>query len=154
VRSVERLVSERRTLEQRTANVREALSRNGDMYLATATPSGEPHLIAVSSWWDGNRIVVATLGTSRTARNLDAGRLARLALGPPADMIVIDASVVDTVDVDVADLRMGDGFATAVGWNPADEGPGWRFFRFSPVQIQAYRGYGELPGRDVMREGR
>jgi hypothetical protein len=146
-------VSEDRSLEKRTADVRKALSRNGDVYLATASSSGRPHLIAASSWWDGQRLVVATAATSRTSRNLDTTRLARLALGTPADMIVIDANVVDVVDVDRADQQMRDGFAAAVGWNPADEGPGWRFFRLAPVSMQAYRGYGELQGRDVMRDG-
>jgi hypothetical protein len=28
------------------------------------------------------------------------------------------------------------------------------FFRLRPTRIQAYRGYGELEGRDVMRGGR
>jgi hypothetical protein len=91
---------------------------------------------------------------SRTARNLDATRLARLALGTPADMIVIDVSVADAIGGDQGDGQVRDGFAAAVGWNPADEGPGWRFFRVSPVRMQTYRGYAELQGRDVMRDGR
>jgi hypothetical protein len=45
--------------------------RNGDVWLASASPSGKPHLIAASSWWTGARIVIATTAMSRTARNLD-----------------------------------------------------------------------------------
>ena len=29
-----------------------------------------------------------------------------------------------------------------------------RFFRLAPSRIQAYRGYGELEGRDVLNDGR
>ena len=42
------------------------------------------------------------------------------------------------------------GFQTAVGWNPADVGPGWTFYRLLPVSIQAYRGYDEIPGRQLL----
>jgi Pyridoxamine 5'-phosphate oxidase len=142
-----------RGLDQRTADVRAALSRHGDLWLATASPSGEPHLIAASAWWTGARIVVATTAGSRTARNLELTRLARLALGSPDDMIAIDVSLLDAIDVDKADAPAREGFAAAVGWNPADEGPNWRFFGLSPVRIQAYRGYAELHGRHVMRHG-
>jgi hypothetical protein len=146
-------MSQHRSLEERTADVREALSRNPEVFVATASPSGQPHVIAASSWWDRQRIVVATTDQSRTARNLDASGLARLVLGTPDDMIVIDVRVTDAVGVNEADPLLRDGFAAAAGWNPADEGPGWRFFQLSPLRIQAYRGYGELPGREVMRGG-
>jgi hypothetical protein len=74
-------------------------------------------------------------------------------LGAPADMIVIEVQVIDAVSADDADPRLRDGFSGAAGWNPADEGPGWRFFQLAPVRIQAYRGYGELQGRQVMQGG-
>ncbi len=47
---------------------------------------------------------------------------------------------------------MARGFATAVGWDPREAGKGWIFFRLRPTRIQAYRGYDELEGRDVMRD--
>ncbi len=147
-------MSEPRGREQRKADVLAALSQNRDLWLATASPSGRPHLIAVSAWWDGRQVVVATTAGSRTARNLDATAIGRLAVGSPEDVVVIDVTVAASVPVSEADAQRADGFAGAVGWNPADEGPNWRFYQLSPVEVQAYRGYGELEGRQVMRDGR
>ena len=109
---------------------------------------------AVSAWWDGERVMIATTANSRTARNLDATEKARLASGSPDDVVVADVAVLDSVPVAVADETLAAGFQTAVGWNPADVGPGWTFYRLLPVSIQAYRGYDEIPGRQVMRDSR
>jgi hypothetical protein len=146
--------SELRTTEQRRADVLDALGRNRDAWLATADRSGRPHLIAVSSWWDGERVVLATLGTSRTARNLAATGVARLALGSPDDVIMIDVRVADSTPVAEAEAALPAGFESAVGWNPAEAGAGWWYFRMLPVRIEAYRGYDELEGRTVMRDSR
>ena len=130
------------------------LERNGDLWLATASASGRPHLIAVSTWWDGRRLVVATTGSSRTARNLAASGRGRVAAGSTEDVVMIDVRVASSVPVLDADEALRSGFVAAAGWDPAEEGDGWRFFVLEPTRIQAYRGYGELEGRDVMREGR
>jgi len=50
--------------------------------------------------------------------------------------------------------ELAAGFAAAVGWDPREVGEGWVFFRLEPARIQAYRGYDELEGRDVMRNSR
>jgi hypothetical protein len=41
----------------------------------------------------------------------------------------------------------------AVGWDPRQIGEDSPVFRLRPVRVQAYRGYDELEGRDVMRDG-
>jgi Pyridoxamine 5'-phosphate oxidase len=147
-------MSELRSRARRASDVRAALERNGEGWLATASPAGRPHLIAVSAWWDGSQVVIATLGTSRTARNLDATGLARFGLGSPDDVILIDLGVSASVPVAEAGAELSDGFAAAVGWNPADEPGRWAFYRLRPLRAQAYRGYGELQDRDVMRDAR
>jgi ketosteroid isomerase-like protein len=147
-------MSELRSTAERTADVRAALARHRDAWLATASASGRPHLIAVSAWWDGSQVTIATITTSLTARNLDATGLGRLALGSPDDVIVIDTGVSGSVRVDEAHEELRAGFAATVGWDPAEEEGTWRFFRLLPVRIQTYRGYGELPGREVMRDSR
>ena len=147
-------MSEGRTVEQRKADTRAALDAQRDLWLATADSSGKPHLIAVSAWWDGNHVIIATTAASRSARNLEANRIARLALGAPDDVIVIDAVVADRVKVHDADAKLAAGFAAAVGWDPRDINSDWVFLRLTPTRIQAYRGYDELEGRDVMLRGR
>lgn len=134
----------------RKADVRAALEQQADMWLSTADPGGRAHLIPVSAWWDGTHLVVATAGASRTARNMNTNRAVRMAGGSPADAIMIDAEVIASSAVEDS-AELAQGFATAVGWNPREVGPGWVFFRLRPTRIQAYRGYDELEGRDVMR---
>ena len=53
-------MSDLRTVEARKADVLGALEGQRDLWLATADTSGRPHLIAVSAWWDGTDLVVAT----------------------------------------------------------------------------------------------
>ncbi len=142
-----------RDTKTRKTDVLAALEQHADMWLSTADAAGRPHLIPVSAWWDGTHLVIATAGASRTATNLQTNRAARLAGGSPSDAIMIDAEVVEnSAAEDSPDLARG--FAGAVGWDPREVGPGWFFFRLRPTRIQAYRGYDELDGRDVMRGAR
>lgn len=143
-------VTDLRSVEARKADVLGALEAQRDLWLATADRAGQPHLIAVSAWWDGTDLVVATTASSRTAANLAGSPHARLAAGSPADVIMIDASVIESVPAN-GSPELADGFAIAVGWDPRAVGDGWAFYRLRPTRIQAYRGYDELEGRDVMR---
>jgi hypothetical protein len=146
-------MTELRTLEARKADVLVVLEGQRDLWLASAGSSGSPHLIAVSAWWDGTDLVVATTASSRTASNLAASPRVRLAAGAPNDVVMIDARVVEIVAANQA-AEVADGFAIAVGWDPREVGEGWAFYRLRPTRIQAYRGYDELEGRDVMRDSR
>ena len=141
-----------RTAEARKADVLATLGRQKDVWLATADRSGRPHIIAVSAWWDGERLVVATRAASRTARNLAANPVARLALGSPADATLIDVAAASAIPVDDEDLASG--FTKTMGWDPRTVGEGWVFIPLEPVRIQAYKGYDELEGRDVMKASR
>ena len=137
----------------RKADTLAALEKQHDMWLATADVAGRPHIIAASAWWDGTDLVVATRGASKTARNLAMNPTAKIARGAPSDAVVIDAQMIDSGAVeDSADLA--GGFAAAVGWDPREVGEGWMFFRLRPVRIQAFRGYDEIGGRDVMIRSR
>jgi len=136
----------------RKADVLAALKKQGQLWLATADVGGRPHVIAVSAWWDGTDLVVTTSGSSRTARNMAMNPLATLAGGDPADAIVIQAQMIDSVAVeDSAELAIG--FSEAMGWDPR-EMAGWMFYRLRPTRIQAFRGYDEIEGRDVMIRSR
>src|SRR3981081_838237 len=110
-------MSDLRTVEARKADVLGVLEGQRDLWLATGDRSGRPHLIAVSAWWDGNDLVVATTAKSRTAANLAAGGQVRLAAGAPDDVIMIDATLVESLAADEA-TELADGFAIAVGWDP------------------------------------
>jgi hypothetical protein len=142
-----------RTTGQRAADARTALDRNGDAWLATAGLDGA-HIIAVSLCRDGDAFVIATRGNSRTARNLDATPTARIAVGAPDDAVLVDVDVVDRTEAAGSTGEAATTFIASMGWDPADEPGAWANYRLRPRRIQAYRGYGERPGSDVMRDGR
>ncbi|TMB76843.1 MAG: pyridoxamine 5'-phosphate oxidase family protein [Chloroflexi bacterium] len=137
----------------RKADVLAALEKQHDLWLASADVAGRPHLIAVSAWWDGTDLIIATTGSSKTARNLAMNPAARVARGAPADAIVIDAQMIESRAVEDS-AELAGGFAAAVGWDPREVGEGWMFFRLRPNRIQAFRGYDEIEGRDVMLRSR
>jgi hypothetical protein len=147
-------VTEMRTTTERKADVLEALAKNFDMWVATADPTGRPRLIAASGWWDGTRIVMATQGASRTAQNLAQNPIAQVAVGTQEDAIMVTARLEDSYPAKQAPAEVAEGFEKSAGWDPREEGEGWVFYRFRPERIQAYRGYGELQGRDVMKGSR
>jgi hypothetical protein len=147
-------MSDARTTSQRRDDTLALLAANGQGWLATASPDGAPHLIAVSVCWLGDRLLIATRGESPTARNLSATARARLALGSPDDAVLLDASVSDRRRSGPDSGDLGEAFLAAMGWDPADEPGAWDYFVLQPVRVQAYRGYGEVPGSTIMRDGR
>jgi hypothetical protein len=137
----------------RKADALASLEKQQDVWLATADVAGRPHLIAVSGWWDGADLVIATRGATKTARNLAMNPAAKVARGAPSDAVLLEVQMIDSGAVE--DLpELCQGFAGAVGWDPREEGEGWMFFRLRPSRIQAFRGYDELEGRDVMIRSR
>ena len=147
-------MSDLRTTTERIADTLELLARNGDGWLATASPDGAAHLIAVSACWTGDAILLATRGDSRTAQNLAATGAARLALGAPDDAVLVDATVAARRHSGALSGELGAVFTVAMGWDPAEEPGAWHYFVLTPHRVQAYRGYGERPGATVMRDGR
>ena len=136
----------------RKKDVLETLGKQGHLWLATAEIGGKPDMIGVSGWWDGYDIVITTLGTSKTARNIAMNPAVTLAAGDPSDAVVIEAHMMDSAAVEDA-TDLAEGFEKAMGWDPR-EMEGWMFFRLRPTRIQAFRGYDEIEGRDVMVRSR
>ena len=73
----------------------EAVESN--VWVATASPSGDVHLVPVTHTWNGSQVVLATEPTSRTVANVTANPRARLALGESRDVVMIDAALVEAV---------------------------------------------------------
>ena len=136
----------------RKRDVLAALEKQGQLWLATADAGGRPHVIAVSAWWDGTDLVITTSGSSRTARNMAMNPLVTLAAGDPGDAIVIQAQMLDSSAAESSE-EVALGFSKVMGWDPREMG-GWMFFRLRPTRIQAFRGYDEIEGRDVMVRSR
>lgn len=129
-----------------------ALEKQGHYWLSNSDAVGRVRVIGVSGWWDGSQIVMTTLGTSRSARNMAMNPSVVLAHGTPEDAIVIEAEMIDSSMVEDSP-ELASGFKAAMGWDPR-EMDGWMFFRLRPIRIQAFRGYDEIEGRDVMVRSR
>jgi len=142
-----------RTRAQRRRDTEHRLAHDVDAWVASAGPDGAPYLVPLSFDWDGEALLVATPPDSPTGRNLAATRSVRLALGPTRDVTVIDGEV-EPVDLDALPQERADRFIARTGFDPrASAGP-YRWFRITPRRVQAWREVNELPGRDLMRDGR
>jgi hypothetical protein len=141
-----------RTPAQRRIDTLAVLEQHGSAWLATAG-SREPRLIAVTATWTGEEIVVATRTGSPTARNLVESRRAILAFGTGDDAILVTAELIEAIPATADPGQVGRAFIARAGWNPAEEGPDWAWYRLRPTRIEAYRGYAELPGRTILRDG-
>jgi hypothetical protein len=122
-----------------------------DVWVATASSGGAPHLVPVSLAWVGERVVVAVEQTSVTARNLAASGEARLAVGPTRDVVMLDATLERTVDV-ADDHDLWTAYTAQADWDPR-RSAGYVFLVLRPVRVQAWREVNEIAGRTLMRDG-
>jgi hypothetical protein len=122
-----------------------------DVWVASASASGDPHLVPVSLAWVDERVVIAVERSSVTARNVAASGVARLAVGPTRDVVMIDAVLERTVDVG-ADDALGAAYVAQADWDPRRDS-GYVFLVLRPVRVQAWREANEIPGRALMRDG-
>lgn len=131
-----------------------------EVWVASASASGVPHLVPLSLAWDGRRVILAVDRQSLTARNVIASGRTRLALGKTSDVVMIDARLEGSVNLEDAPPELAQAFADQAGWDPRCAGdlPGTRsgyvFLCLLPERIQVWRDVSEHPGRTVMREGR
>ncbi|HET8961040.1 pyridoxamine 5'-phosphate oxidase family protein [Nocardioides sp.] len=122
-----------------------------DVWVATSSPAGAPHLVPVSLAWIEDRVVIAVPETSVTARNLTASGVARLGLGPTRDVTMIDVVLERVVEVS-ADEPLAAGYAAQADWDPRGDS-GYVFLVLRPSRVQAWREANEIAGRTLMRDG-
>ncbi len=141
-----------RSLDERKRDVQKRFENDVDTWVSTAGTDGVPYLVPLSFAWDGTHVVVSTVLTSPTARNLLAGGQVRLAFGATRDVVLVEGTA---EAVDVADLGpgFGDVFAAKTGFDPRELTTPYQYFRIRPVKVQAWREVNELSGRTVMKEG-
>jgi Pyridoxamine 5'-phosphate oxidase len=151
-------VANPRTIAERTADAIARLEApNGDVWVATASPTGEAFLVPLSYAWDGEHVILAAQASSATARNLRSSRQARLGFGATRDVVLVDAELVRTVEIgdttDAAASAVGERYATQADWDPREEPSAYVFLLLRPRRVQAWREANELEGRLVMRNG-
>ncbi|MET8351472.1 pyridoxamine 5'-phosphate oxidase family protein [Micromonospora sp. NPDC005206] len=138
---------------QRHRDTEHRLSHDIDVWVASASADGAPHLVPLSFHWDGETLLLATAADSPTGRNLAATRSARLALGDTRDVSMIEGDV-EVLEIDTLPRERADLFAAHTGFDPCALTTSYRWFRISPRRIQAWREVNEMPGRELMRDGR
>ena len=141
-----------RDLETRTADTLTVLTTPAvDVWVATASTDAAPHLVPVSLAWVEDRVVIAVEASSVTARNLTSSAVARLAVGPTRDVVMIDAVLESTVDVAQGE-ELARAYVDQADWDPR-RSTGYVFLVLRPVRVQAWREANEIPGRTLMRDG-
>lgn len=151
-----------RTGPERKAHALARLAaRHAEVWVASASTSGVPHLVPLSLAWDNQTVILSLDRRSVTARNITASARARLALGETGDVVMIDASLARAVSLDDAPAELAEAFAGQADWDPRQAGglPGSRdggyvFLCLRPERIQVWRTASEHPGRTIMRQGR
>jgi hypothetical protein len=145
--------AEARTGAERRRDTEHRLTHDVDVWVASASADGAPYLVPLSFDWDGAALLVATLSSSPTGRNLATTRAARVALGHTRDVTMIEGDV-EVLEIDALPREEGDRFAARTGFDPREQTTPYRWFRIVPRRIQAWREANELAGRDLMRDGR
>lgn len=144
-------IEEPRSAAQRREDTLRRLEHDVDLWVATAeSGNGAPALVPLSFRWDGETIMIATVASSPTARNLVAGGAARLALGATRDVIMIDCTVAETVPTAEIPADVGDAFAAKAGFDPRQDTDPYLYFSLRPHRVQAWREANELSGRTLM----
>ena len=141
-----------RSTAERAEHARRRLAGEANVWVATASNGGVPHLVPLSLAWIDNRIVVATPTDTPTARNAAATGTARAALDSADDVVIIDAAT-EVVAYGSAAPELRAGYVERVGWDPADNSGDWVLLILSPTRGQAWNGPGEIEGRTIIRDG-
>jgi Pyridoxamine 5'-phosphate oxidase len=121
-----------------------------DVWVATASTEGRPHLVPLSLAWLDEHVVIAVHEASRTFLDLRASGVARAAVGPTRDVTMLDVELERTVPVD-DDAELGERYAAQADWDPRGLA-GYHFLVLRPTRVQAWQESDEIPGRTLMRE--
>jgi Pyridoxamine 5'-phosphate oxidase len=142
-----------RARAQRRRDTEHRLAHDIDVWVASASADGAPYLVPLSFDWDGEVLLMATPADSPTGRNMAATRAVRLGLGYTRDVSMIDGDV-EVLEIDALSRERGDRFAARTGFDPRALAAPYHWFRVSPRRIQAWREANEVPGHELMRDGR
>lgn len=143
-----------RTAQQRKKDTLHRLEHDVDAWVATAdSASGAPYLVPLSFLWNGSYLLFATPASSPTGRNLAATGRARVGIGPPRDVVLVEGTV-ETVQPSELTEQDAELFAAKTGFDPRRLTTPYLYFRVVPQRVQAWREADELDGRELMRGGR
>src|SRR5689334_9196346 len=96
-----------RPRSQRRRDTERRLDSDIDLWVASASAGGSPHLVPLSFDWDGTELLLATARDSPTGKNLATSRTVRLALGDTRDVTLIEGDV-EVLAIDALPSEAGD----------------------------------------------
>jgi general stress protein 26 len=146
-------MADRSPEERKADGLAKLEAAEGNLWIASASPTGVVHLVPVTSTWNGSQIVLATGPKSRTVANVTANPRVRLALGDTRDVVMIDAVLVEAVPESEATKPLADGYATQAGWDPRTDSNDYVYLLFELERVQVWREAEDSAGRTVMRNG-
>lgn len=134
------------------------LQNRDRLWLSTGNSSG-PHLIPVGFIWDGRHITMATRERSVTTSNIRINGTARVAIGEPDDVTIVDGTVsifnIADIEPEIANALAGEIANVLAGSRHSDKVlPGRVCLRLKPTRILVWNGFHEYTNRTVMRDGR
>lgn len=141
-----------RSREQRKREALERLTRDNDVWVATADATGEPCLVPLAFWWDGEAVWLSTRDTNPTGRNLCASGRVRLCFGHTRDVVLVHGTARMLTREDLP-AEVVDAFVAQDGWDPREAHPSYVVFQVTPQVLQAWRTIPEMAGRTLMRDG-
>jgi Pyridoxamine 5'-phosphate oxidase len=140
-----------RTRSRRIADTKDRLRSDVDLWVASASETGEAYLVPLSFQWDGSKLTIATPRRSVTARNLMRAEWARVALGETRDVVMVEGPV-ESVALGT-DPELEAAHAAAAGFDPRELAEEYVYLRITAHEVQAWREANELEGRFLMRGG-
>src|SRR4030095_14574424 len=102
-----------RSRGDRTADTLERLSRDVDLWVASASEDASAYLVPLSYHWDGSTLTIATPSASPTARNLIRAGWVRAAIGQTRDVVIVEGTV-EVIPIG-ADPELGAAHARSAG---------------------------------------
>jgi nitroimidazol reductase NimA-like FMN-containing flavoprotein (pyridoxamine 5'-phosphate oxidase superfamily) len=145
------IVDEARPLAERKSDAFRRLREDKDMWVATSSSEGNPCMVPLSFFWNGEVLYFATITTNPTARNIAQNGVARVVLGHTRDVVLIDGKATPLSREQTPD-EIADAYAAKCGWDPRTT-KSYGFFEVRPVRVESWRELNEHGDRELMREG-
>lgn len=147
----------RSSAERKADTLAKLHTRGIDVWVASVSVaesgSAHAHLVPLSLAWIDERVVIALESRSRTALNIIEHGVARLALGPTRDVVIIDAVLDQAINLEDVPVALAAGYANQADWDPRTAGGRYVYIVLRPDRIQAWREANEMEGKTLMRAG-